>query len=111
MGKGNVKNINYTNEYLNKYMNDDDYLVDDIGEGITIRFNRIENYDTSEIRRLILVENAVTNYSGGIDSLITRLEYEINKIVKTKSLDERRLEQLLKDLSFYLRDVSCHLRR
>ena len=54
-------------------MNDDDYFVGDAGEDYKVSFNRIINYDSSEFRRLILVENAVINYSGGIYSLIEKV--------------------------------------
>lgn len=92
-------------------MNDDDCFGEDISQHHKIIFNRILNYDTSEVRRLILVENTVINYSGGIDSLVKRLECEINQSGNALSIGEKRLEQLLKDLNFYLRDVSCHLKR
>ncbi|WP_312278487.1 hypothetical protein [Kosakonia cowanii] len=92
-------------------MNDDDYFVGDAGEDYKVSFNRIINYDSSEFRRLILVENAVINYSGGVYSLIERLEYEINHSAKALSIGEKRLTQLLTDLKYYFRDVSCHLKR
>ena len=92
-------------------MNDDDCFGEDISEHHKIRFNRILNYDTSEVRRLILVENAVINYIGGIYSLIERLEYEINHSAKALSIGEKRLTELLTDLKYYFRDVSCHLKR
>ncbi|HDR2681768.1 TPA: hypothetical protein QCJ48_004549 [Enterobacter mori] len=64
-----------------------------------------------EIRRLNMLENAVINYSGGIDELISRIDAELKQRADTTTSadNHKSINLLLRDLYFYLRDISTHL--
>ncbi|MEA5217527.1 hypothetical protein [Enterobacter cloacae] len=76
-------------------------------------YNKCQMSYYDEIKRLYRLENAVVNYSGGIESLIARVESNLvliknggeNSDVEGKS----ELEQLLVDLKAYLKDISFFL--
>lgn len=53
-------------------------------------------------RRLQLIENAVTNYGGGINSLI----YRISCISKVSIQSDMELSMLISDIMVYLQDIN-----
>lgn len=72
-------------------------------------FKRDESYSVlfdNEWRRLKLLENAVTNYSGGIENLLER----INKQTHSPQCLDFETFALLKDMGSYLRDIKIIIR-
>lgn len=77
-----------------------------------LNFAPEKNHDYMlEIRRLHMLENAITHYSGGIDDLISRVASELKERVGMTNFTDKdeNLDLLLRDLYFYLRDISSHL--
>lgn len=59
------------------------------------------SYDEKEKLRLMLLENAVINYGGGVHSLIARSECAAKRLQDSDPV----CALLLKDIHRYLRDV------
>lgn len=71
------------------------------------------NVIISQFNRLMLLENAVVNYAGGLEQIKNRITFALSQIDKDKQYPisdfNIQIELLLKDIMIYLRDISNHL--